>query len=253
MNEASDPQTKRPEIWLLAAAVGVVLAAVLVGLVDAGAARGAVPLLPVVGYLAVWIPLLAVIVLAVWRFGSGSLRRDLGFGFRPLDLFWGLVVGLLARCVAVLIEVLVNGRLLSVGGPVVVSDGGPSGVWTMLAPLVWTTIASVAIAPVIEELFFRGVVLRGTAGVLAARGVSARSVRIAAVGVAGLAFALVHLIGVGSPAEAITVGCSTLVLGLGVGALAAATGRLGGAIIAHIVFNGSVFVVVWISALKPVG
>jgi membrane protease YdiL (CAAX protease family) len=61
-----------------------------------------------------------------------------------------------------------------------------------------------------------------------------------AVVVSAATFALIHLIGVGSPTAALVVGLSTLLFGLGAGALAAMTGRIGGAIVAHVVFNALV-------------
>ena len=62
---------------------------------------------------------------------------------------------------------------------------------------------------------------------------------VAVVASAGV-FAVMHLLGAATPAAAVASGVSTFVFGLGVGALAVATNRLGGAIVAHVVFNATV-------------
>ncbi|MGG7508897.1 CPBP family glutamic-type intramembrane protease [Plantibacter sp. YIM 135249] len=239
--------------WLAVAAAGAVVAIGLSQVLETADVRGAVPGLPVVGYLVVWVPLLAAVIAASFLAGTRSPARDFGLAFRPLDLFWGLIVGLLARCVAVLVEVLVNGRPLAVSGPTLDADGASGTAASTIALLVWGTIATVAIAPFVEELFFRGLVLRGTMRALGGSrigaSIGASAVSAVAVVVAAIVFALVHLVGVATPAQALTIGLSTLVVGLGAGAVAAASGRLGGAIIAHAVFNGSVVVFVWIAAL----
>jgi hypothetical protein len=59
-----------------------------------------------------------------------------------------------------------------------------------------------------------------------------------AVVVSAVTFALIHLINAGSPTAVFVIGLSTF--GLGAGALAAVTDRLGGAIVAHVVFNAMV-------------
>jgi membrane protease YdiL (CAAX protease family) len=60
--------------------------------------------------------------------------------------------------------------------------------------------------------------------------------------VSALVFALVHVVDAGSPTALWVVGAGTFVFGLAAASVTAVTGRLGGAMIAHIVFNGLVVV-----------
>jgi membrane protease YdiL (CAAX protease family) len=216
--------------WLTSAAVGVVLAILLALVVSTATTPPNTGLL--LSYLAVWVPFAALVLVAVFRHGTGSLVRDLGLRFRPIDLLWGLAIGLLARVVASLIEIAgfdhMGGRGVTLGEPVY--DG-----WWLFGAV----LAPVVIAPVVEELFFRGLVLRAVIGTGA--GSRAASVGIA-IAVSGLVFALVHVLQATTVTEAWVAGLGTLVFGLATASVAALTGRLGGAIIAHVMFNALVVV-----------
>ena len=181
-----------------------------------------------VGYLVFWVPLVAATVwwARVYREGFRRLIR-----IRPIDVLWGLVVGLLARALASILEWLVYGTArTSVGAPTI--DGSAPNPW-MLA--LATIVAPVLLAPVIEELFFRGVVLSS----LRARS-EGRATAVIAIAASALIFAVMHLLHVSSAPAVLAVGGSTLLLGLGTATLTVLTGRLGPAVIAHIVFNGAV-------------
>ncbi|MGT2462326.1 CPBP family glutamic-type intramembrane protease [Sinomonas atrocyanea] len=68
----------------------------------------------------------------------------------------------------------------------------------------------------------------------------------AAVVITAAAFALVHaLLLAGTPGEAVLTGVSTFLFALLAGAVAAATQRLGGAIVGHVVFNGLGVLLTW--------
>lgn len=217
-----------PRAWLTDAAVGVVLAILLVLLVSARitSAQFGVPL----SYLAVWVPFVVLVLVAVYRHGSGSLVRDLGLRFRPIDLLWGLAIGMLARVLASLIEIAGFGRMG--GGAVSFGVTVYDGWW-----LFGAVLAPVLLAPFLEEVFFRGLVLRAVAGNVA--GSRAVSLGIA-IAVSGLVFALVHVVQATTVTETWVAGLGTLVFGLAAAAVAAVTGRLGGAIIAHVTFNALV-------------
>ncbi|MCU1545260.1 MAG: hypothetical protein JWP30_360, partial [Homoserinimonas sp.] len=85
-------------------------------------------------------------------------------------------------------------------------------------------LAPVVIAPVVEELFFRGMLQRA---------VSAS--KLVAVLASSAIFALIHL----ASGYSWVATLSTFIVGFAFGSLAARTGRLGGPIIAHATFNGS--------------
>ena len=101
-------------------------------------------------------------------------------------------------------------------------------------------LAPVVFSPFIEELFFRGLVLRAAGRAAADNGAAQRWALGIAVVVSAITFALIHLINAGSPTAVLVIGVSTFVFGLGAAALAAVTGRVGGAIVAHVVFNALV-------------
>ncbi len=166
------------------------------------------------------------------RSGKSLLRLSI----RPIDLVWGLGVGLLARTVASLIEILGYGSIGTAGATFgeTVHDG-----WWLFSAL----LAPVLLAPFVEELFFRGLVLRGVYRQVTTLG-AARWAGPIAVGVSGLTFALMHLVTIdpGNTSTVVVVGVSTLIFGLAAASLALATARIGGAIVAHVTFNGLVIV-----------
>ncbi|WP_166806032.1 type II CAAX prenyl endopeptidase Rce1 family protein [Cryobacterium sp. TMT1-3] len=274
------PEARR---LLVPAGIGIVVAMVL--LVFVGATTFSDPhLATLLGYLCVWVPLLAAIGVAgasIGRAGPagaggpgpggrlaadsrGGIRSMLRLFFRPIDLIWGLAIGLLARTLASLIEIWGYGSMGAAGATFgeTVYD-----FWWLFGAL----LAPVLLAPVVEELFFRGLVLQAVYGQVAASrerttgkncatpdsapvlpGVSQidRHSRLGgwaapiAIGVSGLTFALMHLVTIDpcSTDAVVVVGVSTLIFGLAAASVSLATGRMGGAIIAHVTFNGLVIV-----------
>ncbi|UOE44299.1 CPBP family intramembrane glutamic endopeptidase [Agromyces larvae] len=180
-------------------------------------------------YLVVWIPLAIAVVVAVRRHGSGSFVHDLGLRFRWIDLLWGFGVGCLVRGVSAVIETAVWGRMSGSG---VAFGVDPAWAWFTLL------VAPVLIGPLIEEVFFRGLTQRAVTD--RSRAASARPRTAAAIGIVAtaLVFALLHLLEATSPGTAVVLELSSFTVGLGCGILAALTGRIGGAIIAHAVSNG---------------
>lgn len=182
-----------------------------------------------------WVPLLGAVFVSCFHRGAGirSLVHDLGLRIRPIDLLWGLDIGLLARVVASLLQIVFYGRMAT-GAPVL----GPlehDGCW-----LFGALLAPALLAPSVEELFFRGLLLRAVLGSVLANGGSRRFSVGSAVAVSALVFALAHVLPVGSVGAAVVVGVSTLVFGLAAASVAVLTGRLGAAIIAHVTFNALV-------------
>lgn len=238
------PSTEHSVRWgLTDAAVGVILAVALVWAVSWGAARGwpaAGELRTALGYLAAWVPLLGAVLVASYLRGRRSLVRDFGLRFRLIDLFFGLVVGGMMRAATTLIEILLYGRVAS-GGPTF--GEAVYDVWWVL----FAILAPILAAPLIEELFFRGLMqrslLRASASAMSQRAASGRIPVIVAIGVTAVVFAAVHMLQTSGGLEAAVVGLSTLVVGVGTGVLAATTVRLGAAIIAHVTYNG--LIVAW--------
>ncbi|ANJ26266.1 hypothetical protein ATC03_05565 [Agromyces aureus] len=180
-------------------------------------------------YLAVWVPLVLVLCIADVARGRRSFAADFGLRFRFIDLLWGVGTGLLVRGLVTVIELAWTGRTSLDGGVLALPTGFAFWFGLVLAP--------VLLGPLIEETFYRGLVQRAVQRRTRARAAVAASV---AVVVSALVFGLAHLAqgAALSPTAAGVAFVSTFVFGLAAGALAAATGRIGGAIIAHVVFNG---------------
>ena len=224
----------RPRWGLIEAIVGLVSAVALMWLLVRWLTSGVYydgHLALVLSYAVVWIPLLVACFVACYVNGSHSWARDLGLRFTWLDALFGLGIGLLARAVASLAEIAFYGRMSGLG--VTFGEVTYDGWWVFGAFL-----APVLLAPFVEELFFRGLIQR-TSVRLASQALP----RAAAVGVSVLIstlfFTVLHLAEVTNATAAAVLGISTFVFGIGSGILAAATGRIGGSIIAHITFNGS--------------
>jgi membrane protease YdiL (CAAX protease family) len=157
-----------------------------------------------------------------------------------LDALFGIGVGLLARAVASLFEIAFYGRMSGLGVTFgeVVYDG-----WWVFGAL----LAPIILAPIVEELFFRGLVQRTTLR-LSFRVLPAGAAIGVSVLVSAVLFTILHLVEVTTLAAALVLGSSTLVFGLASGLLAALTGRVGGSVIAHMTFNGSLVLTVLLSS-----
>jgi membrane protease YdiL (CAAX protease family) len=167
--------------------------------------------------------MLVPVVFALSRSRPEGLLR-----FRALDLLYGAALGGLLRLAQGWIELASEGRATFPAYPLV--DGRMSDAW-------WLTegVAVVVAAPIVEEFFFRGVVLvalytvlRGPFGHLVAGPVSV----IASTGL----FFLVHLLVADSaPANLL----ATALLGVVCSVLVVLTGRIWGAVLVHVVYNAT--------------
>ncbi|MEZ5321270.1 MAG: CPBP family intramembrane glutamic endopeptidase [Microthrixaceae bacterium] len=168
-----------------------------------------------------------------WRWGTGDLRRDIGLRGRWLDLGIGFVgsIGLTV--------------LLAVISLLMTFAGAPKGTNLSEAeragrnPMFFAVLFVLAgvVAPVTEEMLFRGVMLRG---------LHARLPLWVATLVQAAVFGLAHF----TPSQG--WGNLTLVVALGslgfvLGALANATGRLAPGMVAHSLFNCIQLSLLWVS------
>lgn len=175
--------------------------------------------------MGLWTGLVGSVVLAARRKGSGSLTRDFGWAFRPVDIALGIAVGIGAQVIIVPGVALLLRPLLGkpeVSGPVrelVDQASAPA--------LVGLFLVAVVGAPLVEELFFRGLLVRS---------IVKRWGPAAAVVGSAVFFGLAHPNDV--PVKAQIMICAALAcLGLALAGLAVKTGRLGPAIVAHATFN----------------
>ncbi len=202
--------------WLLAIALIGLGVGVLSGAIIAWAWDS--PLAPLVGSAAAGLGMVVPIVLAFRRSRPVGLLR-----FRPLDLLWGVGLGVGLRVVQGLIA---GPKPL----PTFATIDGRVSEWLAL-----DAVGAVVAAPVIEELFFRAVmivamftILRPLVGHVAA-GVTAALVST------GL-FVMTHALAGGAEIGSV-IGLA--LLGFVASGVVLLTGRIWGAIVLHAVCNAS--------------
>ena len=169
---------------------------------------------------------LGMLVPIVWAF---IRSRPVGLmHFRFLDLLWGIGLGLMLRTVQGWLAVAAGG---SGALPSYPSIGGslPSGF------LFSDVLAPVVIAPVIEELFFRAIILVSVYTLLR-RAVGKLMAGAVAVVVSTALFVMLHSM---TGALAVDEVISLSLLGLVCGLLVVLTGRIWPAILTHVVYNAT--------------
>ncbi|MEA5456999.1 CPBP family glutamic-type intramembrane protease [Sinomonas sp. JGH33] len=200
------------------------------------------PILEASAYLAVWIPLVAALILGLRGQRPREALTALGLRLRPLDLLWGIGIGCMGRAADAMLRLLAVGSTGASHAPTLSSV--PASISPAAQTIVLGILAPVIVAPVLEELYFRGFLQRALAAAFARFGEVAKW--SLAVVLCSLAFAAVHsLLLLANPAEALLTGAATLVFALAAGTTAAATGRLGGAVVGHVVFNGLGVLLTW--------
>lgn len=209
--------------WVGAFSVGVFGAAIVLAATGYSKSDRADLPLWVVGLvqLPAWIGLTVAAVLVSRLFGTGRLRDDYGFGFRLVDL-WGLPIGVIVQLV--FIPILYAG-MRAVGVDTSSLDK-PAQELTDKAQdrigVVLVVLLVVVGAPLVEELFFRGLVQRA---------ISARYSDGFAIGGSAVLFALIHF----QPLQF----AGLLLFGLVLGYCAHRTRRLGMGMMAHAAFNAT--------------
>jgi uncharacterized protein len=174
-----------------------------------------------------WIGFLSAVVAASRLRGTGSLVRDMGLRFRPVDVVIGPLVGLAGQFVLVpLLYLPIEHADPSVqhdlSKPAERLTGGFHG-----GNLVIIGVLTVLVVPVIEELLFRGLVLRSLLRV--ARPLGRVLGPAVAIVVTGVLFGLAHF----EPLQLLGLAAFGAVLAF----MAYRLGRLGAGIFAHATFN----------------
>jgi membrane protease YdiL (CAAX protease family) len=222
-----------PDLPLAAAlgALGVLLASLLVGRTLGGVVAEVGP--DVLGFAVAVVLGYAPSVVWAWyvmrRWGGGG-PASVGWRFRWSDLGWGPLTWLAAVAsqlvmygIVVLFHIPLSSNVEDVSDPDI----------TRLYQVL-TVLAAVVAAPLVEELVFRGLVLRGFLS---------RMGPVVAIGLQGLLFGFAH----SDPSR----GSGNLGLGLVLSAVGIALGtsayllrRIGPTIVAHAIFNGVVLAIV---------
>lgn len=187
-----------------------------------------------VASLVLWGALLTAVVWAVTRHGSGVFRVDLGLAFRSIDIVIALLFGIALRSIAMIAEMVAMGLTAPQLPGLVLFDGG-------LAPEIWLMliVVPILVAPLVEELFFHGVLQPAIAQSIFRKRHRLRAIsNCVAVIVTAALFACGHLVMNPSPYPFL-MGSITFALGVVCGGLTIVTGRLGPAIATHLVFNVS--------------
>lgn len=194
------------------------------------------------GVLPIWLGLLGTAWWASRRHGTGNLIRDLALHFRPIDLAVGLGVGLGLRFVigvwAVAYSAITGQQPTGNLEPIL---GGGLGTGVLL---VLNVLAIAVIGPAIEEIFFRGLGLRSALASLWRRAENPRfadpkrRVRYA-LGATSAVFALLHVSELTDFTSAAVLLPGLFFSGWVFGWLTIRYGRLGPAVVSHVVFNAT--------------
>ena len=166
------------------------------------------------------------VVVARWK--GGGVRNDFGWRFERVDVAYGLGIG-------GLLLFLAAGVSLGVSALVGLDPGADDSTNTQIISdnadgpaFIIILIAAVCVAPIVEELFFRGLCLRA---------IEKRFGTLLGVLGSTFLFTLPHF---ANPSLAGTTVLFAVIaaVGLVLAVLTVKTGRLGAAVIAHAAFNG---------------
>lgn len=200
--------------------------------------------------------LFAALVIISRRRGLRSLAADFGLAFRPIDLAIGLgvaVIGKIWLFISALIAFAITGTPARSGNV----DFGTDPIWIAINGLVVGSL----VAPIVEELVFRGLVLRAVRYAVlrgprrsprpqpAPQAVQRRAVAVSLL-VSALLFSAFHVHETfADPTLLIALGLAIFGQGLLHGWVAIATRRLGASIVSHVLFNGSAVLMMLLAAI----
>jgi membrane protease YdiL (CAAX protease family) len=164
------------------------------------------------------------------RWGSGDRRTDLGLRFRWSDLGWGPLVWV----TAVFCEIVVATLITVFNVPFTSNTEGIGELDVDRAYVITLLVTAVVAAPIVEEMIFRGLMLRGLLSRMSAW---------LAVGVQGLVFGAVHVDPVRGTGN---IGLVLVLSAVGIvfGGAAYLLRRIGPTILAHAILNAVVMVIV---------
>jgi len=188
-----------------------------------------------ISILAGYVPSVGWCWYASRRWGTGRLLADFGVRVRWVDLGWGPLIWITAVACELFVIVLVQALEI----PLTSNTEGIGELDLDRTYVVSLLIAAVVAAPIVEELVFRGALLRG---------LRSRMPAVAAIGVQGALFGLAHVDpvrGAGNIGLAIVLAA----VGVALGGAAYLLHRIGPVVIAHAILNAVVMAVVLTDSL----
>lgn len=206
-------------VWLAGLVVAAIAASVATELRgrDAGLDPDGVDL--VVGLLAQNVTIVGALIFVSRRKGRGTLREDFGLVVRPADWPW-FAVGILLQVASFGLVAVLD----ALGGSLEPQQAVETLEQSQGPELVLLVLGVALVAPVVEELLFRGLLLRSLARRLST---------VAAVAVSAVTFAVVHLL----DPSTLPFMAPLLLVGTIAGIRSARTGDLSQAILVHGGFN----------------
>lgn len=216
--------------WIVAVTLGATIGGLIVAAAGYSVANGTddLPLwLIAITQVPLWVGLVGAPLYAV-RSAGHSLRADFGFSIRWIDVPVGIAIGLFCQLVLVPLVSLPWLHVLgkSAKDLSAVADNLTSKATDPLGIVLLVVIVAIG-APIVEELFYRGLLLRA---------LDARVPKWGAIVLCGLIFGASHFEVLQFPALA--------AFGMVLAYMAMRTGRLGPSIMAHLAFNS--FTVVYL-------
>lgn len=179
---------------------------------------------------ALWVGMLAAVGAAITRARPAALFR-----FKAIDILWGIGIGLMLRVGA--------GALEGVNALPFPTLGSPDPAHSVVR---WSreVVPTVLVAPVIEELFFRAVLLVAIYQLLR-RSVGALAAGLTAALVSAGAFVMLHAV---FTAVGFVSALELFALGIACSATVLSTGRIWGAVLMHASYNGCFLVIALIGS-----
>ena len=190
--------------------------------------------------IGIWIGFVGAVLIASRYFGTRNIRNDVGLSFKPIDLVIGIATGLISQIIMIPVlympvRAFYPNLSRKLSGPAHELTGGFHGYdLAIIGALI------VIVVPVVEEMFFRGLLLSSLIALFERTG--KRAGPALAVVVGGICFGLAHF----EPLQLLGLAAFGIVLC----AIAYKVQRIGPTIIAHATFNLVAIVAIAVTAFQ---